>query len=168
MEQEPENSLCDETEKHIDWMEIQNDTTELQSSIHTSVSEMERDEQLIEREQKQLTTSSSSQEPIIAGPEDTPLPSSCDLTDIPQTDHNQPVTTNGHVPAEKTDGASSEQSIDTVRRSERSKRPPGKFTYPKLGNPLISFAQSLVEGFNRVLVETFESNNPSEKMNMNE
>lgn len=107
-----------------------------------------------------------SQEQTNVGAEDTPSPSSCDLADAPQTDCNHPATANGHVPVEKTDGAISEQSMDTVRRSERSKRPPGKFTYPQLGNPLISFAQSLVEGFNRVIVETFEGNVPSESKNM--
>lgn len=48
MEQEPENNLCAETEKHIDRMEAQKDTTE-QDSAHASISGMERDEQLTER-----------------------------------------------------------------------------------------------------------------------
>lgn len=166
MEQEPENNPCAETEKHVDWMETQNDVTELQSSTHTSLSEMGRDEQLIEREQEQLTTSNSSHEQTIVGAEGTPLPSSCDLADAPQTDLNQPAIADDHVSVENTDGAISDQSMDTVRRSERSKRPPRKFTYPELGNPLISFAQTLLEGFNRVLVETFESNNSFERKNM--
>ena len=39
----------------------------------------------------------------------------------------------------------------TVRRSERSRRAPGRLDYPELGKPLISFAQSLLESFNHAL-----------------
>lgn len=81
----------------------------------------------------------SSQEQVTVGTEGTPLQSSCDIADAPQTGHNQPATATGHVPVEKTDGPIREQSMDTVCRSKHSKRPPGKFTYPQLGRDLIQF-----------------------------
>lgn len=40
---------------------------------------------------------------------------------------------------------------ESVRRSERSRRAPGRFHYPQLGKPLISFAQNLLESFNHAL-----------------
>lgn len=43
------------------------------------------------------------------------------------------------------------ETSDTIRRSDRTRRPPGRFHYPELGKPLISFAQSLLESFNRAL-----------------
>ena len=39
----------------------------------------------------------------------------------------------------------------TTRRSERLRRPPKRFYYDELGKPLISFAKSLLESFNRAL-----------------
>uniref|UniRef100_A0A8C6WVQ7 Gypsy retrotransposon integrase-like protein 1 n=1 Tax=Neogobius melanostomus TaxID=47308 RepID=A0A8C6WVQ7_9GOBI len=48
------------------------------------------------------------------------------------------------------------QTADQLRRSERLRKPPVKFTYPQLGKPLISFAQTIIDGFNKALVETFE------------
>lgn len=48
------------------------------------------------------------------------------------------------------------QTADQTRRSERLRKPPAKFTYPQLGKPLISFAQTILDGFNKALVETFE------------
>jgi len=39
----------------------------------------------------------------------------------------------------------------SVRRSERSRRAPGRFHYPQLGKPLISFAQNLLDSFNQTL-----------------
>lgn len=48
-----------------------------------------------------------------------------------------------------------DQTAVPVRRSERSRKPPAKLTYPQLGKPLISFAQTILDGFNRA-VETFE------------
>ncbi|XP_023810465.1 uncharacterized protein LOC111946259 [Oryzias latipes] len=44
-----------------------------------------------------------------------------------------------------------------LRKSERLKRPPRRFHYPQLGTPLISFAQSLLEGFNRALDSIHET-----------
>lgn len=41
-----------------------------------------------------------------------------------------------------------------VRRSGRIRRPPGVFHFPKLGKPLIFFAQSVLEGFHKVFVDT--------------
>ena len=40
---------------------------------------------------------------------------------------------------------------ESVRRSERARRAPGRFHYPQLGKPLISFAQNLLESFNHAL-----------------
>lgn len=48
------------------------------------------------------------------------------------------------------------QTADQTRRSERLRKPPAKFTYPQLGKPLISFAQTILDGFNKALLETFE------------
>lgn len=39
----------------------------------------------------------------------------------------------------------------TARRSERLRRPPKRFHYDELGKPLISFAKSFLESFNRAL-----------------
>lgn len=61
--------------------------------------------------------------------------------------HNQTNTTK--------DANQSGQTIDPVRRSQRSRKPPVQFTYPQLGKPLISFAQTILNGFNKA-VETFE------------
>lgn len=52
--------------------------------------------------------------------------------------------------------APNNQTADQIRRSERLRKPPVKFTYPQLRKPLISFAQTILDGFNKVLVETFE------------
>lgn len=43
------------------------------------------------------------------------------------------------------------QEDNLVRRSERLRRAPGRFHYPQLGKPLISFAQNLLESFNHAL-----------------
>lgn len=43
----------------------------------------------------------------------------------------------------------------TVRRSERIRRPPELFHYPTLGTPIISFAQTLLEGFHQAVIDTF-------------
>lgn len=59
---------------------------------------------------------------------------------------------------EKAKSHVSESPSVTLRTSERVRKPPGRFTYPQLGKPLISFAQTILDGFNRALVETFEGN----------
>lgn len=41
-----------------------------------------------------------------------------------------------------------------VRRSERIRRAPGLFHYPTLGKPIISFAQTVLEGFHQALIGT--------------
>lgn len=41
---------------------------------------------------------------------------------------------------------SHDEASDTTRRSERTRRPPGRFHYPELGTPLISFAQIGMKG----------------------
>uniref|UniRef100_A0A3P8RRT6 Gypsy retrotransposon integrase-like protein 1 n=1 Tax=Amphiprion percula TaxID=161767 RepID=A0A3P8RRT6_AMPPE len=38
-----------------------------------------------------------------------------------------------------------------IRKSDRLRRAPGRFHYPQLGKPLISFAQSFIESFNQAL-----------------
>lgn len=42
-------------------------------------------------------------------------------------------------------------SEHVVRRSERSRRPPGRFHYPQLGKPLISFVQTVLGSFTKTL-----------------
>lgn len=155
VEQETENKPSVETGKDIDQMEMQNQISEHQQttgkemvSPDVSLSGMERDKQTPEREQKRLQDAQTER-----GEVHTPLPSSS----ASQKDNPQLAMASDHVPAQITDSAVSEQDSETIRRSERLKRPPGKFTYPQLGNPLISFAQTILDGFNRALVETFES-----------
>lgn len=46
--------------------------------------------------------------------------------------------------------------VDQIRKSDRLRKPPAKFTYPQLGKPLILFAQTILDGFNKALIETFE------------
>lgn len=53
-----------------------------------------------------------------------------------------------------------------VRRSERMRRPPGRFHYPQLGQPLISFAQTILESFNTALSSITVSDNPAVIMNI--
>lgn len=77
-----------------------------------------------------------------------------------QSQKNSPQTDITSDPSStvETDNDINEITSEPPRRSERSRRAPRKFTYPQLGSPLISFAQTILEGFNRALVETFESN----------
>ena len=49
-----------------------------------------------------------------------------------------------------TDGETDDQNI-TTRTSGRSRQPPERFQYIQMGKPLISFAQSLLESFNKVI-----------------
>lgn len=60
------------------------------------------------------------------------------------------------VPEEERDSNINGQVVQTIRKSERQRRPPGKFTYPQLGQPFICFTQTISDGFNGALVETFE------------
>lgn len=73
------------------------------------------------------------------------------LQDEFQRDNFQSPTTSGNAPVVDTDNGISEAN-EHPRRSEHSKRAHEKFTYLQLGNPLISFAQTILEGFNRALV----------------
>ncbi|XP_052455381.1 uncharacterized protein LOC128015538 [Carassius gibelio] len=77
-----------------------------------------------------------------------------------QSQKNSPQTDITSDPSStvETDNDINEITSEPPRRSERSRSAPRKFTYPQLGSPLISFAQTILEGFNRALVETFESN----------
>ncbi|CAL8396526.1 unnamed protein product [Gadus morhua 'NCC'] len=49
-----------------------------------------------------------------------------------------------------TDGETNDQNIAT-RTSGRSRQPPERFQYIQMGKPVISFAQSLLERFNKVI-----------------
>ena len=64
--------------------------------------------------------------------------------------------TENHTETSETDRQAAEESM---RRSERVRRPPGRFHYPKLGKPLISFAQTILESFNSVLNSINDSDN---------
>ncbi len=75
-----------------------------------------------------------------------------------QKEGPQIVTTIDPSSTVETDNDINEIASEPPRRSERSRRAPRKFTYPQFGSPLISFAQTILEGFNQVLVEKFESN----------
>lgn len=75
-----------------------------------------------------------------------------------QRDALQPATIGGTDPAVETKNSIREDTFEPPRRSERVRKAPEKFTYPQLGNPFISFVQTLVDGFNKALVETFEGN----------
>ncbi|XP_041934366.1 uncharacterized protein LOC121697116 isoform X1 [Alosa sapidissima] len=48
-----------------------------------------------------------------------------------------------------------------TRRSERSRRAPSRFQYSQLGNPLISFAHTILDGLNRAMVSFNELENHS-------
>lgn len=48
------------------------------------------------------------------------------------------------VALEHKETVASAETNGPVHKSERTCRPPGRFLYPELGNPLISFAQSLL------------------------
>lgn len=84
--------------------------------------------------------------------------------DVPLLDLRDPENGNNKIGVQKTDieipdgcdqqdeevlGEVGEDA--SVRRSERSRRAPGRFHYPQLGKPLISFAQNLLENFNHAL-----------------
>uniref|UniRef100_A0A669EDN0 Gypsy retrotransposon integrase-like protein 1 n=2 Tax=Oreochromis niloticus TaxID=8128 RepID=A0A669EDN0_ORENI len=82
-----------------------------------------------------------------------------DSIDVPSIDVEapiamEPIDLNPQTPEvalEHKETVESAETNDHVRKSERTRRPPGRFHYPELGNPLISFAQSLLESFNQVL-----------------
>lgn len=84
--------------------------------------------------------------------------------DVPLLDFGDPEDGNNKIGVQKTDieipdgyDQQDEEVLgevvdDTlVRRSERSRRAPGRFHYPQLGKPLISFAQNLLDSFNHTL-----------------
>lgn len=75
-----------------------------------------------------------------------------------QRDALQPATISGTNPAAETKNSNGEETVEPPWRSEHVRKAPGKFTYSQLGNPFISFVQTIVEGFNKVMVETFENN----------
>lgn len=84
--------------------------------------------------------------------------------DVPLLDLGDPEDGNNKIGVQKTDieipdccDQQDEEVLGevredaSVRRSERSRRAPGRFHYPQLGKPLISFAQNLLESFNNAL-----------------
>ncbi|KAL6455421.1 hypothetical protein MHYP_G00361230 [Metynnis hypsauchen] len=91
---------------------------------------------------------------------ETPLLDLSDLPVIPNTDTSCPTVTHPCPESSPVEGPDSvsEPDHDTLRRSERQRKAPGRFTYPQLGKPFISFAQTILEAFNNALVETFEGN----------
>ena len=64
----------------------------------------------------------------------------------------------GIVPEEGMSEEDDPQS-DGVRRSSRQTKPPKKFHYPQLGNPLISVVQSLLQGLSNAFVQSEENSN---------
>lgn len=93
-----------------------------------------------------------------------PLQGSSDLAVVSQTDNPIPTVTDPCPASDPVENSSSisEPDHDT---SGCQRRAPGRFTYPQLGKPLNSFAQTILEGFNKVLVEAFEGNPfPSENV----
>lgn len=50
------------------------------------------------------------------------------------------------------------ETEDTVapRRSQRERRPPKKFEYPQLGNPLTLVIQSLLQGLSKAVSSSLE------------
>ena len=79
------------------------------------------------------------------------------IVDQDQNDKGGQLTNTNIVDQEKTEkhGQLTDTDTDdpdlTTRRSERFRRPPKRFHYDELGKPLISFAKSLLESFNRAL-----------------
>lgn len=82
-----------------------------------------------------------------------------DSIDVPSIDVEAPIAMETidlnpqtpEVALEHKETVDSGEKNDHVRKSERTRRPPRRFHYPELGNPLISFAQSLIESFNQAL-----------------
>ena len=66
------------------------------------------------------------------------------------------VNSENHTKTSETDRQAAEESM---RRSERMRRPPARFHYLQLGKPLISFAQTILESFNSVLNSINDSDN---------
>lgn len=89
---------------------------------------------------------------------ETPLLDLSDLPVVPNTAQPCPTVTHPCPESSPVEGPDSVSESDTLRRSERQRKAPGKFTYPQLGKPFISFAQTILEAFNNALVETFEGN----------
>ena len=67
------------------------------------------------------------------------------------TDKNKENTHPDPDPRPESDHMTHEETSDIRHRPERSRRPPGRFHYPELGKPLISFAKSLLESFSQTL-----------------
>lgn len=107
---------------------IECETTEMEHDLMNSSSQNKTPERVEQSEEteQRQSTEMDSTEPDVSSP---------DLA-VLDTDNNQ--------------------TAEPIRRSERLRKPPAKFTYPQLGKPLISFAQTILDGFNKALVETFE------------
>ncbi len=72
-------------------------------------------------------------------------------TVLHNTDLNNTIADTEVNQREHTGNVRHTETNDTTPTSERTRRPPGRFHYPELGKPLISFAQSLLESFTRAL-----------------
>lgn len=56
---------------------------------------------------------------------------------------------------------SKEETDIPVRRSERNHQPPGKLTYPELGNPLVTFVKSFLQNLSSAFIESLKDNDCS-------
>lgn len=85
----------------------------------------------------------------VAGNTDTDDMHVMDLKNTDNDHSNTDLPDRQTVEEIKTVQTSSENT--DMRKSGRVRRAPGRFHYPQLGKPLISFAQSFLEGFNQAL-----------------
>lgn len=151
--------ICDQTQNHSN---VQNETTS--SEIQNDPCTLESDNSLLQpietisdkndhgqgnqTEPELLNEESHSN--IMGENHNVQVPGEPDV-EIENTEHSENIT-DQH--AEQTPEITPE--TPQVRKSERLKRPPGRFHYPQLGQPLISFAQRFLDNFNQAL-ESFSS-----------
>lgn len=151
---ERETNSDESVEKDNDRMDIENQQIETNLPVTESDELTERGQEEIETGEKLTVSDDRGDENLLLEEESnnhTPLTSSAELSDSSQENNQSTADTTE-------DAVSKLDSIQSVRRSERQRKPTGKFTYPQLGNPFISFVQTVFDGFNRAIVETFESN----------
>lgn len=150
---ETETNTDEPVEKDKDQMDMEGKETEAETDLpamqREETTEMRQEE--MESGEKQIISEEKGNENLPAEEVEEELPNSVELADISQED--------SQLPAETADDTVSKQDpMQSVRRSERQRKPTGKFTYPQLGNPFVSFVQTVFDGFNRAIVETFEGN----------
>lgn len=98
------------------------------------------------------------QEPVdIVEPSSEEVPGNTDTDDVHvfdleniDNDHSN-IDLSDQETVEETETVETNSENTDVRKSERLRRAPGRFHYPQLGKPLISFAQSFLESFNQAL-----------------